>query len=63
MLQYFRRRRPQHRATPAQVVVLEPADRIIAAHHKLSPERWDKLPAGEKQKLRESVAWELRAAS
>ncbi|QDG61223.1 hypothetical protein [Pseudarthrobacter sp. NIBRBAC000502771] len=59
MLRYFRRRRPQHRAeTP-----VSPQDKLIAAHHGYTPERWAQLPALVKQDLRESVAWELREAS
>ena len=57
---WFRRRRPAHRATP---VAVSPQDRVIAAHHGYTPERWAQLPALVKQDLRESVAWELRAAS
>lgn len=59
MLQYFRRRRPQHRPEAP----VSPQDKLIAAHHHLSPEQWAKLPVRAKQDLRESVAWELRAAS
>ena len=60
MLKFFRRRRPAHRAV---VVQIDPADRVIAAHHGLSPEQWNGLPALVKADLRESVAFELRAAS
>lgn len=60
MLRYFRRRRPQHRAT-APLVSTE--DRIIAAHHGRTPEEWAKLPPRVQQDLRETVAFELRAAS
>lgn len=56
---WFRRRRPQHRATP----LVSTQDRIIAAHHGLTPEQWAAKPALVQQDLRETVAFELRAAS
>ena len=60
MLKSFKRRSPAHRAQPVQV---SPEDRVIAAHHGLTPEQWDALPALVKQDKRESVAFELRQAS
>ena len=62
MRNIFKRRRPAtHRATPAPI--LAPADQIIAAYHRLSAEQFTALPALVKADLRESIAWELRAAS
>lgn len=61
MLKYFRRRRPTHRAEPAPEVSKQ--DKIIAAHHGLTVQAWVALPALAKADLRESVAFELRAAS
>lgn len=60
MIRIFKRRIPTHRA---EVVQISTQDRVIAAHHRLTPEEWDALPAIVKQDKRETVAWELRAAS
>ncbi len=60
MITWFKRRRPSHRATP---VTISTADRIVAAHHHLTPEQWAALPAMAQADMRESVAWEMRAAS
>jgi hypothetical protein len=58
---WFRRRRPQHRAVPAPAVSTQ--DKIIAAHHGISEQKWGALPASRQRELRDTVAFELRAAS
>jgi hypothetical protein len=63
ILKFFRRRSPRHLAVTRPAVDVSTKDRLIAAYHGLTPEQWDDLPAIAKQDLRESVAWELRAAS
>jgi hypothetical protein len=61
MIRWFRSRRPAHRATPAPDV--SPQDRVIAAHHGISEQKWAALPASRQRELRDMVAFELRAAS
>lgn len=60
---WFRRRRPQHRATAAPAPLVSTADKIIAAHHGLTEEQWAAKPALVQQDHRETVAFEMRAAS
>lgn len=60
MLKFFKRRSPAHRA---EVVQISTSDRVIAALSGYTEQEWDALPAIVKQDKRETVAWELRAAS
>ena len=62
----LRKRTARHAARPAHravVVQISTQDRVIAALSGYTPEEWDALPALVKQDKRETVAWELRAAS
>lgn len=60
MISIFKRRRPQHKAVPVQI---SPTDRLIAAHHQLTPDQWAALTLRERADRRDTVAFELREAS
>jgi hypothetical protein len=61
MIRWFRSRRPAHRVAPAPAVSTQ--DKLIAAHHGISEQKWAALPASRQRELRDTVAFELRAAS
>lgn len=54
MLRYFRRRRPQRRATAPLVST---RDRLIAAHWGFTETQWAALPEKVKAAKRDQVVW------